>query len=88
MNKAILILDMPDSCSKCPCLKVGWLDYYCGATNNTIVFGYENKEREANCPIKHIPEKKLIWNDNDCDYELGYNNCLDDINGCKHEEDM
>lgn len=34
--------------------------------------------------LKPLPEKQLDWNDDD-EYVLGYNDCIDEILGCNDE---
>ena len=79
MSKAILVIDMPNSCIKCPCFQFG-MDNYCAVTDNTI-YNYEN-ERPTSCPLKPAPEEQEVWFDDDrSDWERGYNNCVREIVG-------
>ena len=55
MNKAILIIDMPESCYKCPCFQFG-MDNYCAVIKETI-YNYEN-EKPTNCPLEPLPKKR------------------------------
>ena len=76
MNKAILVIDMPDECSDCPCFQFG-VDNYCAVTGEV---NYScNNERPTSCPLKLVPEKmtgndsiKYQWGD----YEDGWNHCI------------
>ena len=64
MSKAILVMDMPESCAKCPMCKVAT----CMAKKYLKI---------TYCPLKPVPEKVDIpylatW---DC----GWNACIDEI---------
>ena len=95
MSKAILVMDMPTSCAKCPFVKhedEGWL--YCGIHNNDTAFAFKRAEY---CPLKSMPEKKEKGSvletaiKNNCfdgstedrayfnGKERGYNTCIEDI---------
>ena len=50
--KAILIIDMPDSCLNC---QLGQFSYLCGATLKNIL-SYVN-ERPLWCPLKPMPKR-------------------------------
>lgn len=91
MNKAILVIDMPDSCFKCPvCASYkasafSSREYWC-ATNGKDV---EQDSKPDWCPLKPLPKKYDIEaeknkpHDRDCDWEFesGYNVCIDEILG-------
>lgn len=83
-DKALLVMNMPDTCEKCPFCDFG--DYTCGAFG---VLG-ENFTYDVNedgildlCPLKPMPEKK------NCDtfsagsqirtWREGWNACIDKI---------
>ena len=72
MSKAILVLDMPDSCSDCPLHNY----HFCNVTGEPI----DEDIIPDHCLLKEAPEKELLWyeNDND-DYWLGWNHCVDYI---------
>ena len=83
MNKSILVIDTPYSCSNCP------INFW----NNCGVLEHKSKtsghienpsyERLQNCPLKPLPEKLSPTGhpDDDCGdvYVDGYNQCIDDI---------
>ena len=83
MNKAILVIDMPDSCSKCPLFCGHYSDMCCGALNNrTINYPYPKDVKQDWCPLKEVPEEREIFNN--CDDYLngiddGWNSCLQEI---------
>jgi len=88
--KAILVLDMPKSCTDCP---------YLGFEKDTkkhacvICEGWFKKdedienERSIICPLKPLPEEWVIDYDldvgGDIDYGMGWNHCLQEITGEK-----
>lgn len=88
MNKAILVIDMPNSCYECP-ICATWdvfpsvEEYYCTATNDSV-----NRSSKPDwCPLKPLPEKYEI-DRNKCsdlfyefELEYGYNACIDEILG-------
>ena len=90
MSKAILILDMPNSCEECPCYQAEMnyetIDYhYCGADYHKITESYKRN----NCPLKPLPEKKhnnggyrvidgTEWF-YDSEHDDGWTDCLDEI---------
>ena len=86
MNKAILVIDMPDSCDKCPLFHGFYTDMTCGANHYGINYPYPKDFRQDWCPLQPAPEEQLIWyEDGRSDWERGYNNCLREIVG--REED-
>ena len=80
MSKAILVIDMPESCDKCPLFHGFYTDMTCGANNYGINYPYPNDSRQDWCPLKQLPEK-LEGNDSIYyqwgDYEDGWNHCID-----------
>ena len=81
MSKAILVIDMPDNCDKCPCFQFG-MDNYCAVTDKTV-YNYR-KERHVDCPLIPAPEEQEVWFDDErSDWERGYNNCVREIVGRK-----
>lgn len=90
MNKAILVIDMPESCSQCPFFGNHYADMCCkGLNNRNINYPYPEDFRQDWCPLKPLPEKYDIEaernkpHDIDCDWEFesGYNACIDEILG-------
>lgn len=74
MSKAILVMNMPDSCVGCPlCQRADDNLYYCMATFKIIVDVW----LKANwCPLREVPKKKKYdWER----YNKGYNACIDEI---------
>ena len=94
MSKAILVIDMPNNCSECPCF-YDWLR--CQAKDGLNVVG---DERPNGCPLKPMPTKKWYYRDNysnneetDKKHEVlkkvytmygyfnGWDSCIDEILG-------
>jgi hypothetical protein len=82
MDKAILVIDMPDSCDKCSLFHGFYSDMTCGANNYSINYPYPKDFRQDWCPLQRAPEEQEIWFDDErSDWERGYNNCLREIVG-------
>ena len=83
MSKAILVIDMPESCAKCPFFEDHYNDMCCSASQNrTINYPYPKDFRQEWCPLRVPPAEELIWfEDAGSDYERGFNACLDEILG-------
>ncbi len=93
MSKAILVMDMPSSCSKCDfcleitenhhcCQRVLGDNERCKRVDCDVEF-YQYEKPDW-CPLKPVPEKKDESDfDSDSDYfeALGYNACIDEILG-------
>lgn len=94
MSKAVLVMDMPESCSKCPfmyefngfkkchllnCLRI---------TNSTLSVDEFTKKRVGKCPFVELPEPKDQTLQTCTAQEAliyrenkGFNDCLDAITG-------
>lgn len=78
MSKAILVIDMPESCDKCPFLfrheeeRCCWVE-----SRNSFT------TKPSWCPLKPAPEKQDVWYDDDegSAWIRGYNNCVREILG-------
>ena len=85
MSKAILVIDMPESCDRCPLFHGFYTDMTCGANNYGINYPYPKDFRQDWCPLKPVPEKYNMDaphdTDYDMEYEYGYNACIDEILG-------
>ena len=87
MSRAVLVIDMPDSCMSC---KIGRnsscileQSAYCPVTGQATI-EEECESRPEWCPIRPMPEKEN--NDNLMDeyqdgYDDGWNSCIDAIGG-------
>ena len=58
MSKAVLVMDMPSSCDKCPCFCGHYSDMCCvGLNNRTIDYPYPKDFRQRWCPLKELPDE-------------------------------
>ena len=90
--KAILVLEMPSSCDKCPLFGSHYSDMTCRGNGRGINYPYPKELRQDWCPLNPMPEKAEV---SDCDelcdtddwydsgYADGYNACIDEILGDK-----
>lgn len=58
MAKAMLIMDMPSSCDKCPLFSSHYSDMTCKANGNGINYPYPMEVRQEWCPLRECPTKK------------------------------
>lgn len=82
MDKAILVIDMPASCDKCPLLLRHDEERCCiPEKRNSFT------TKPDWCPLMSAPEPELIWYDDEqSDWERGYNFCLKEILGGQQDE--
>ena len=84
MDKVVLVIDMPDSCDKCPLFRGFYSDMTCGANHYGINYPYPKDFRQDWCPLKPMP-KKMKGHDSIYyqwgDYEDGWNHCIDCVSG-------
>ena len=77
MSKAILVMDMPTHCAKCPCFYESAHDM-CGAMNKRVNL---NSKPEW-CPLREVPQKQ-VNNCLDNTYQRGakdgWNFCISEI---------
>lgn len=82
MSKAILVMDMPTCCNKCPIEETDTI--YCQIFDTKADYRNHNPEKERPdwCPLKEISQKKQ-QNPYNGSYEIGfvdgYNACIDEI---------
>ena len=83
MSKSILVMDTPESCSKCPLFHGFYTDMTCGANNCGINYPYPEDFRQDWCPLIAAPKKNYdgFLNDWEKGYKAGYNACIDEILG-------
>lgn len=97
MNKAILVIDMPERCSDCRFKDSvtnhidNSIEFTCKAKNELIICDID-KRKDEDCPLKPMPEKKSTdmrlsamneWLEHS--ERIGFNNCIDEILGGKEE---
>lgn len=79
MSKAILVIDMPNSCMDCPLFVTSDYGAYC-------VLDDTRSDKASGCPLQQAPEEELVWFDDERgDWERGYNSCLREIVGREEE---
>lgn len=75
--KAILTIEMPESCFDCPCES----EYVCGAAQKKLF--YEEDRKPEWCPLKEMPQKWAYMNGEPwyhlTEYEHGWNACIEEI---------
>lgn len=84
MNKAILVIDMPNSCDKCPLFGNHYSDLCCKALNNRgINYPYPKDFKQDWCPLREIPDKKTVGFSGIDHYAYcdGWNDCIEEILG-------
>lgn len=81
MDKSIIMLDTPDSCSECFCQRYTVYGYACGLAN-TMNEGTHC--RPDWCPLRPLPEHHTApktATGYEIGYEDGWNDCLNKITG-------
>lgn len=80
MSKSIIVMDMPDSCDKCPLFHSHYSDMCCGGLNNRgINYPYPKDFRQEWCPLKELPEKMKYCNGTYNGEVKGWNECIEEI---------
>lgn len=88
MPKAVLVMDMPETCKDCSCKYPSYKDdalYDCAITGKTIpINGGHYEDRPDWCPLRELPEKipelKSGYEDISTSIRrVGWNACLDEI---------
>lgn len=82
MAKAMLIMDMPSNCLKCPVVNELGSIYVCGRNGKVIENGCVVQRAEW-CPLREVPQKMEYNHCQDCGQVLieGYNACIEEILG-------
>lgn len=78
MAKAALIMDMPESCWECPCMKELY-EYSICEVKTKVCDEYEHN-RPGWCPLRELPEEANhpeYWDNGR--FDKGWNACLDEI---------
>ena len=78
MAKAVLIMDMPEDCLECPCMRMVYEYRICQVKRKAC--GEDEHNRPDWCPLRELPEEA---NHPDyCDngrFDKGWNDCLSEI---------
>lgn len=85
MNKGVVVLDIPESCLKCP---LRCANDECILQDEDTNFNADSfDDLRSSCPIKPMPEKKDICGKYDShskempSMKIGWNKCIDEILG-------
>lgn len=88
MSKAILIMDMPESCDECPfCIREA-IDKYLEEYIDYCMFSDEDIldecmfKRPDWCPLQPLPDRiehSIYDYDTDTGYTCGWNDCIDSL---------
>lgn len=76
MNKAVLVIDMPECCDDCKLSDYSdsW-ELYCCYTGEAV-----DKIKPDWCPLKPVPKKvQVMYGDDSQDWDKGYNSCVEEI---------
>ena len=93
MAKAVLVMDMPESCDMCDFVddeqspRYGEKTLYCGVPGNGEDVTDYIACRPEFCPLRELPEKKETVHPQECydnsywtdEMKAGFNACLDEI---------
>lgn len=87
MAKAVLVMDMPETCKDCSCKYPSYKDdalYDCAITGKEIpINGGNYGEKPDWCPLRELPEyKRTVGKESENDkllMNMGWNACLDEI---------
>ena len=89
MAKAILIIDMPNSCAECRLFGSHYSDMTCRANGRSINYPYPKEKKQEWCPLREAP-KKIVYTEGLSQSKLsevkGYNACIDEILGGASDE--
>ena len=81
MKKAVLIMNMPETCDECPLhLRDDDAHDWCSPLDQ-FMWDDDLEKKLDECPLKPLPEKKKLTfakNEN-ADHIFGWNNCIDQI---------
>lgn len=82
MPKGIFVMELPDSCDKCPLFCNYYSDMCCkGLNNKTINYPYPKDFRQEWCPLRELPERMKYHEGVFNGQVKGWNLCLEEI--CK-----
>ena len=85
MPKAVLVMDMPETCENCTCKYPSYKDdalYDCAITGKTVpINGGRYGKKPDWCPLRELPERKepRIGGHGEKMFRAGFNACLDVI---------
>lgn len=89
MSKAVLIIDMPESCEECPLqLEVESGKKIVLGVNicrGSGMYNQDSSKKPEWCYLRPMPEKMECPGMNGVNYEAGWNSCIDAIEGGEDE---
>lgn len=89
MAKAILVMDMPESCADCQLADDDPSGLYCMPADDYYDGSDSSEDRASFCPLRELPEKMEVCGKYPQpgkpvpSYRIGWNDCLDKILGRK-----
>lgn len=95
MAKAVLIMDMPESCADCQLADDDPSGLYCPPADDYYDGSDSSEDRASFCPLRELPEKMEVCGTYNSEYyakggkmpsyKTGWNACLDEILGGKDD---
>ena len=82
MAKAVLVMDMPESCFGCNLCHIDYKEERatCQAYETVKEVNSGTFKKPNWCPLRELPERKITYTDLDADNKAnGWNDCLDVI---------
>ena len=85
MAKAVLIMDMPESCANCQLSDDDPSGSYCMPADDYYDGSDSSEDKASFCPLRELPEKMEVCGKYPQpgkpvpSYRLGWNSCLDEI---------
>lgn len=81
MSKAVLVMDMPSSCSECPCCYITRCEVLEKSLKTSEIYDCKPDW----CPLRDLPEKMQVCGKYPQEdkivpsYKIGYNACIDEL---------
>ena len=96
MAKAVLVMDMPESCADCQLADDDPSGLYCPPADDYYDGSDSSEDRASFCPLRELPEKKDTLTTLECHsngkwtegMKAGWNACLDAIEGGAHGKEQ
>lgn len=82
MSKAVLVMDMPESCDSCPLFGSYYSDMTCRANGRSINYPYPKEVRQDWCPLRVMPQKQTVHCTDTKHHRFakgGWNACIDGL---------
>lgn len=89
-DKALFVMDMPESCDKCKirAINLAWCNVARKSTSHyPSGKPMDERHRPDWCPLKPVPEKKDFWSEKyGGRFSEGWNTCIDEILEVRNEQ--